>query len=210
MDLEKKHVHEFYETHAADFSATRRKHWPKTEEFLNRYNSEGYVVLDSGCGNGRSFIRPNVVGLDYSHGLLLEARKRRSMGLVRGDVGSLPFPDSTFDIVLSIAVVHHLDSHGRRTGAMEEMKRVLKPGGKVLLCVWSKDACAKKKLSRIGSEGDYLATWRCDDRAKRYYHLFRSDELLKLCGDTGFEVIEHGMEDQSIFVVLEKRRLVSE
>jgi tRNA (uracil-5-)-methyltransferase TRM9 len=203
-EFERRYVHEFYESYAEDFSGTRRRPWPKTEDFLESYSRKGHVLLDSGCGNGRSFLSHNTIGLDYSRSLLLKAKEKRSIGLLRGDVCDMPFHDCAFDIVLSVAVIHHLSSHGRRRRAMEEMKRILKPDGKLLLYVWSEEACTEKKFCKIGDGADYFATWHCSDAAKRYYYLFRSEELLALCAESGFKVIEYGTEDQSIYVVLEK------
>lgn len=50
---------------------------------------------------------------------------------VFGDVGRLPFPDAHFDVVFCRSVLHHLEDHAR---TMREMMRVLKPGGKLIVC----------------------------------------------------------------------------
>jgi len=50
-----------------------------------------------------------------------------------GDMRALPFPDRSFDVVVSHWVVHNLDNASDRRVAMTEMKRVLRPGGTILL-----------------------------------------------------------------------------
>lgn len=205
-DFERRFVHRFYEENAQEFSATRRKHWEMVRRFLDEFNFPQAAVLDAGCGNGRGFLCPNVVGLDYSSNLLDEARKMGGLGLVRGDVTDLPFADESFDLVLSIAVIHHLSTHERRAQALQEMERVLKTGGKLLLYVWGDAAHTRRKFSRIGDEssGDYFATWNLRDEIKRYYHLYDMEELLCFCRDLGLKIVRYGYEEQSLFVVLEK------
>lgn len=206
MDFEKKFVHKFYDENASEFSNTRRKHWEMTKKFLDTFNNPGFVVLDAGCGNGRGFLHPNIVGLDYSLNLLRDASLVENLCLLRGDISELPFVDESFDLVLSIAVIHHLSTHERRAAALHEMKRVLKVGGKILLYVWSDIAKAKKKFLRVcdGSPKDYFATWNLRSEVKRYYYLYDMEELLHFCRESGLRVLEFESEEQSLFVILEK------
>ncbi|UYI26839.1 methyltransferase [Encephalitozoon cuniculi] len=204
--FEERFVHRFYDENSREFSATRRRHWGMTRRFLDNYYTRESIVLDAGCGNGRSFLVPCMVGMDYCLGLLNDARAAGGQGLVRGDVLELPFVDCSFDLVLSVAVIHHLSTRCRRGRAMKEMRRVLKDGGKMLLYVWGSSAKSKRKFSRAagGSEQDYLATWNLRSDAKRYYHLYGMEGLLELCTDSGFKVLDHGTEEESLFAVLEK------
>ncbi|AFN83706.1 putative methyltransferase [Encephalitozoon romaleae SJ-2008] len=204
--FEERFVHKFYNENTREFSATRRKHWKMTEKFLDSYYTSGSIVLDAGCGNGRSFLVPEVVGLDYCFDLLRDAKAIRNHGLVRGDVLKLPFADSSFDLVLSVGVIHHLSTYERRLKAMEEMKRVLKDGGKGLVYVWGNSVKDKKKFSKIiGRPGEeYFATWNLRDDTKRYYYLYDIEGLLELCRDSGFKVLNYGPEEESLFTVLEK------
>ena len=50
---------------------------------------------------------------------------------VFGNIERLPFPPAAFDVVFCRSVLHHLDDHGR---AMAEMMRVLRPGGRIIMC----------------------------------------------------------------------------
>jgi ubiquinone/menaquinone biosynthesis C-methylase UbiE len=104
----------------------------------------GQSVLDVGCGTGSLAIAAKrrvgpggtVRGIDASPELIARARRKaRKAGVdvpfTIGVVEALPFPDGHFDAVLSTLMLHHLPREARRQCA-REMRRVLKPGGRVL------------------------------------------------------------------------------
>lgn len=106
--------------------------------------SPGDEVLDVGCGTGTLAITAkgqvgitgNVYGVDASSEMLARASKKaRKAGvdivLEKGLVEALSFPDARFDVVLSTVMLHHLPGRIRRLCAAE-IRRVLKPGGRVL------------------------------------------------------------------------------
>lgn len=104
----------------------------------------GERVLDVGCGTGTLAIAAKrrvgpagaVCGIDASPEMIARAAKKARKAGVEIDFRSaaaqaLPFPDAHFDAVLSTVMLHHLSRKGREECA-REMKRVLKPGGRVL------------------------------------------------------------------------------
>ena len=89
---------------------------------------DGARVLDLGCGKGRfaahlSRLGAEVVGLDLSMGMLAEAV---GIDRVRASARRLPFVDGTFDAVVAIEVIEHVESV---EPVLDEARRVLKPGG---------------------------------------------------------------------------------
>ena len=82
-------------------------------------------------------LRADIIGLDYSQDMLKQARVRfreeriGNCRLIQGDVGALPFADSTFDIVLSMNGFHAFPDKEK---AYSEVNRVLKPGGRLVGC----------------------------------------------------------------------------
>lgn len=104
----------------------------------------GHRVLDLGCGTGtmvaelgRGQQGIDVVGIDPDPLALLRAhRKAALIGAVvtldRGFADALPYPDASFDRVLSSFMFHHLEPE-QRAPALREVARVLKPGGRLHL-----------------------------------------------------------------------------
>ncbi|MEU8364670.1 class I SAM-dependent methyltransferase [Nonomuraea sp. NPDC048882] len=102
----------------------------------------GDRVLDVGCGTGyltrilSPVVTPtgHVTGLDPSPAMIDHARGRASANCtyVVGEGQSLPFPDGSFDLVVSSLAVHHMPA-GARPEALRQMFRVLRPGGRLLI-----------------------------------------------------------------------------
>lgn len=93
-------------------------------------------ILDAGCGTGGMLAkvasRGQVHGIDFSPHALRFARERGLTRLGRASVEALPFRARSFDVVISLDVLYHRavvdDSQ-----AMREFRRVLRPGGRVIL-----------------------------------------------------------------------------
>jgi ubiquinone/menaquinone biosynthesis C-methylase UbiE len=97
-------------------------------------------VLDIGCGTGNLVVQikrlhpeSEVVGLDPDRRALARARGKAeraglSVQLDQGFAGELPYPAACFDRIFSAFVLHHLKPD-EKAGALEEARRVLKPGG---------------------------------------------------------------------------------
>ncbi|WUW26946.1 class I SAM-dependent methyltransferase [Streptomyces sp. NBC_01463] len=100
----------------------------------------GRRILDAGCGSGALFaaLRDRgaiVSGFDTSAGMLELARQRLGDGadLQVADLGSpLPYADDTFDDVAASLVLHYLEDWGP---ALAEMRRILRPGGRLIASV---------------------------------------------------------------------------
>jgi ubiquinone/menaquinone biosynthesis C-methylase UbiE len=104
----------------------------------------GQRVLDVGCGTGslatlikRLHPTVDVVGLDPDPKALARARRKAEAARVqfrldRGFSDALPYPDASFDRVLSSFMFHHLQG-GEKAKTLHEARRVLKPGGRLYL-----------------------------------------------------------------------------
>jgi SAM-dependent methyltransferase len=122
----------------------------------------GRRVLDAGCGSGVLFaaLRARgaiVTGFDKSAGMLEQARRRLGddADLRVADLGNpLPFPDGTFDDVIASLVLHYLEDWGP---ALAELRRVLKPGGRVIVSV-DHPLAVTLRDREWGREADYFAT----------------------------------------------------
>src|SRR5262245_22185788 len=104
----------------------------------------GDEVLDVAAGTGNASIPAaatgaTVIGLDIAPGLLETGRSRAakagvSVEFVEGDAEALPYPDASFDVVISTLGVQFAPHH-ETTAA--EMARVLRSGGRMALCNWT-------------------------------------------------------------------------
>lgn len=101
-------------------------------DFTERFGRDR-DVLEVGCGTGlllariREFAR-SARGVDLSPGMLARARER-GLDVVEGSATDLPFPDASFDVACSFKVLPHVPDIRR---ALEEMARVVRPGGAVI------------------------------------------------------------------------------
>lgn len=107
----------------------------KIEELIDREIAGiplGTRVLDVGCGTGFNLVRLrrrgfSVVGLEPSPEMRRLAEDNNpGVEIVAGDAEALPWPDGSFDLVLSIEVIRYLEGPDK---ALAEMARVLRPGG---------------------------------------------------------------------------------
>jgi ubiquinone/menaquinone biosynthesis C-methylase UbiE len=125
-----------------------------TIEHLHRYAMldnivKGKIVLDvaSGEGYGTNLLSKNadlVIGVDIDVRSIQDATlKYKSSKLIfkQGDIGSLPFPDSYFDIVVCFETIEHVEDY---LAALNEIKRVLKSEGILVISTpdkkWYTDA----------------------------------------------------------------------
>ncbi|XP_020090231.1 alkylated DNA repair protein alkB homolog 8 isoform X1 [Ananas comosus] len=137
-DIEKNYVHRVYDAIAPHFSSTRFAKWPKVAEFLSSLKP-GSVILDAGCGNGKYLgLNPDCfyIGCDISPPLI-EICARRGHEVMVADAVNLPYRENFGDAAISIAVLHHLSTETRRRKAVEELIRVVRKGGLVLITVWA-------------------------------------------------------------------------
>ncbi|MGV8966771.1 MAG: demethylmenaquinone methyltransferase [Cellulomonas sp.] len=102
--------------------------------------SAGMRVLDLAAGTGTSSVPladagVEVVPCDFSYGMLAVGKRRRpDLGFVAGDATKLPFADASFDAVtISFGLRNVVDT----SGALREMLRVTRPGGRLVVCEFS-------------------------------------------------------------------------
>jgi ubiquinone/menaquinone biosynthesis C-methylase UbiE len=96
-------------------------------------------VLDAGAGTGAvtraaAAAGARVVAFDISVNMLLAARRSGASHAVNGALPELPFLDAVFDRVCCAFVLTHVDDPD---AAIDDMRRVLKPGGRIALSSWS-------------------------------------------------------------------------
>jgi SAM-dependent methyltransferase len=144
MEQTSRHIRACYDAVAWEYAerfAGELAHKPLDRELLSRFASEvrgDGEVYDLGCGPGQTtaFLHGcgvNVTGVDLSPNLLGEARQRHpGLKFESGDMLALPRADASLAGVVAFYALVHLAPAGLRR-ALEEMRRILRPGGRLLL-----------------------------------------------------------------------------
>jgi len=195
-----------YEEISHDFSQTRKVFWEELY-FLGDNIKDGDRVLDIGCGNGRFLEvlknkKITYTGIDSSKSFIAQAQE------MYGDIGSfihmdalaLPFEDSSFDVVVSFGVIHHIPSRKLRKQFLSEAHRVLKKDGLLMLTVWNlwnerlKPVIRRHAIQKLigRSNLDFKDVFLPFGKKEgvRYLHAFTRRELRKLLKNSKFKVDE--------------------
>lgn len=138
-------------------------------------------VLDVGCGTGELLARiaakypsTRLAGLDPVPGMLDVARSKlhEHVELQVGWANQLPWPDSSFDLVISCNMFHYIT---HPVAAVHEMERVLRPNGRIVITDWC---------------DDYLACRLCNIylrlASRAHYKTYREAECLALLAQAGY------------------------
>jgi tRNA (uracil-5-)-methyltransferase TRM9 len=163
-------------------------------------------LLNLGCAHGPDFLPFmqgfDLYGVDFSAEMLRFARKYSqkfdfSVSLSLADIGRLPYSDKTFDWAISVATYHHIKGEEKKKAALDELRRVLKPGGEAFITVWN-----RWQPRFWFSRREVAVPWR--KKAKtlyRYYYLFSYPELEKLVKRAGFDILKSSPESSYRFPI---------
>jgi len=134
---------EFFRVFDAVREADDCEPWAFSDQIHGYSKSKGLRVLDVGCGNGYVLAQyakfgAEVAGVDLTQTAIDLSRARFAMAGLNGDFrltngNDLPFEDGTFDIACSMGVLHHIEDP---RPMIAEMRRVLKPRGRIILMLY--------------------------------------------------------------------------
>ena len=191
MACEQTQVTDVYNEIANNFSKTRASKWEWVSDYVENI-PKGSNLLDIGCGNGRNmnYDGYHFIGVDSSKEFV-KICKSSGYNAEICDMCYLPFDNESFDGILSIASFHHLSNQQRRIECLKEMYRVLKPGGTILISVWSKEQ--PKQTKRVFENyGDVIVKWNNLDKIyNRYYYIFELRELRNLFCQVNLKIVTH-------------------
>ncbi|MGA7966034.1 MAG: methyltransferase domain-containing protein [Gammaproteobacteria bacterium] len=141
----------------------------------------GERILDVACGTGFALARLaemplglDLAGVDINLHMLARSRVPATVELVHGDAHRLPFADGRFDAVITLNALHYLDDPAI---AIEEMARLLRPGGRLVATDWCRD---------------FFVMFLCEHwlriRMRPLGRVLETDELATLVEDAGLRI----------------------
>ncbi len=205
---------EFYDTYSEDFD--KAELWElRGKDKENRYRQRfilrratrmaklahlepNLVALEVGCGTGiytRHWVNTSgkTCGLDLSSMMLKRAASKireDKLVLVQADAEWLPFKDSSFDAVLSVNLLEHLDNIPL---ALEEMRRVCKNGGKIVISMPNNNPMKYRLLrlyhrfaSQIVSDDVFFSPPQYEGELT--HHVLTPSELANILSKHGIQV----------------------
>jgi SAM-dependent methyltransferase len=142
------------------------------EEICRQVTDRRPRILDVGCGTGANLLMLSeygeAEGVDISEAALAFCRERGLDKVRLGAGEKLPYEDGTFDLVTALDVVEHMDDD---LAGLREMRRVLRPGGRVLLFVPT-----------------FMFLWGLQDDVSNHRRRYRLPELRRVLEQAGFEI----------------------
>ena len=204
MSIEEMYVKNVYNKIASEFDTTRYRPWTCVEEFLNTI-PKGSIIGDIGCGNGKNMLyRKDCLnyGCDFSESLV-NICLQKNLNVICGDILNIPYKNDSFDYTICIAVLHHLSTIEKRKKAIEELERVTKKGGKILVLVWAFEQ--EEDSRRKFTTQENFVDWRDKQKnllGKRYYYVFQKNELESLVDE---KKVEKGFYEKGNWGIVFKR-----
>lgn len=172
-------------------------HYEKALEFVEK----SFLVLDIACGNGYgsrliATKALSVMGCDLERQVVEDAISRTSglenINFEVQDVTNMGFPDESFDMVVSMETIEHVDDRA----FMAETLRVLKPGGTLLI------STPQNALGHIPVNAEHIREYRLEDLEELVSEFF---EIKKIIGiKQGRVVIEDSPRGANVMILMEK------
>jgi len=139
---------------------------------VGNLNNSQPRILDVGCGTGANLEMlahfGEAEGVDVSTGALDFCQNRGLQNVRQGEAERLPYEDKSFDLVTGLDVVEHLDND---VAGLQEMRRVLRPGGRALLFVPA-----------------FMFLWGVQDDISNHRRRYTLDSLKTAVRQSGLEV----------------------
>jgi ubiquinone/menaquinone biosynthesis C-methylase UbiE len=170
-------------------ASMNRGHQPLTLWGLTHVNIEpDYVILDVGCGGGKTVsrlaqraVKGKVFGLDYSADMVEYSKKvnkkliaENRVEIIEASVENTGLPDNFFDLVTAIETYYFWSNV---PAALQEIKRVLKPSGKMLM------------INEMVKDGVYDV--KCAKTIKKaHVRLLPLEEIRNLLQNVGFADVQ--------------------
>lgn len=185
------------------FNRSRQLYWNGWKKLLPFLPRQGrtLTVLDLGCGNGRfgKFLSEHrqieYTGIDNNQYLLDRAATALpNARLLHHDI-TKPWPiKGKFNLIVLMAVLHHIPTKTARLKILQRAKKLLKPNGLLVFTTWQFD---RKKIVKKIAKDDYLLYWKRGISALRYCHRFTNKEVQGLIKALKLKLIADFIADKN-------------
>lgn len=136
--------------------------------------NESFRMLDAGCGTGQmtKLLEQygEAVGLEIAPEALEFARKRGVKNLIQGSITDPPFSAGSFDLVLSLDVIEHVDNDIQ---IIDSLFDIVKPGGHLIVTVPA-----------------FQSMWSQHDEINHHKRRYRVKQVRRMLADAGFTVTQ--------------------
>jgi dolichol-phosphate mannosyltransferase len=176
----------------------------RLEETIHREFADGARLLHAGCGSGQVDValheRAKIVAVDVSESALRSYLRENPRAQVQhASIFDLPFADASFDGAYNLGVIEHF-THSELGRAFSELRRVIKPGGKVVV-FWPHARATSVKV--LG-----FAQWMLNDVLQRdvrlhppeYSLIHSKGEASELLASGGLELLSYEFGPKDLFV----------
>src|SRR5688572_14335973 len=143
-----------------------------------------FRILDAGCGTGQMLkcleAHGEAIGIDSSSQAIGYAQARGVRRLVRGSITDPPFRDGSFDCVVALDVIEHVDDD---IGILSKLHEVVKPGGHLVITVPA-----------------FKSLWSEHDEINQHKRRYRAGQLRRLVEEAGFDLERVSYCNTALFV----------
>ena len=169
-------------------------------------NYEGQDVLEVGCGEGRNLVTCGLLGMnlhgcDIGDDIIEKAAHRLNQWEMTAEfrdapMEALPYEDESFDMVIAWKVIHYSGSEENMRKALAEFRRVLRPGGVLLI-----ETTAPKSYlyENADTNGNLWTITRDEFRKGLTLYCFNDEAELKAKLETEFDEVLVGRTTDQIF-----------
>ncbi len=204
MDKNKEKIRNNFNQEAKEYDRSKASQFAKQSYpyILNTLMPISFeTVLDIGCGTGTLLYqildnKPQVIatGLDFSPKMLEVAREKlpKRVELTQGDAEELPYKDKSFDLVVASDILRYITDPEK---VVKEMYRVLKMGGKIILC----DFCTINPLRAVKNLFNPLSK-------EAGLRIYGEDEVKNFLSEAGFDFVNYTKVIGNTFIATGNKR----
>ena len=201
LNYEINNVKNIYDQIANEFDVTRTYNWPWINTIMDSF-TEKSLIYDIGCGNGRNmkYVKHTFIGVDNCE-KFVDMCNNNNMKAIYSDMTDINLPSNTADVVMCIASFHHLSNSENRIKALNEMKRLIKINGNIVISIWSINQPKKTRVT-FEKYGDNIVYWK--NIYPRYYYIFKLDEIEELIKEVELKIIDKFYDCGNEIYILKK------